>query len=231
MRKEDQISDEQLSAFTDGELEAEDENRIFTLAEECPELDARLCRQRKLKELVQHAYRDVPRPRGRDKGHGPRRNLLGLAAAAALLLTAGMAGGWFASRAVDGESGSMATALQPNADTILLHVTSSDPKQMQRALNRAEELMTGGAESANRRVEVVANEGGLDLLRTDRTPFAEQITRLAEQDVLFFACSRAIQRLEELGNQVRLVPEADARYSALDRVVLRMQQGWTYEKI
>jgi hypothetical protein len=30
---------------------------------------------------------------------------------------------------------------------------------------------------------------------------------------------------------VQLVPEANTHYSALDRVVLRMQQGWTYEKI
>jgi len=232
MRKEDQISDEQLDAFTDGELEAEEENRIFTLADECPELDVRLCRQRKLKELVQHAYRDVPRPRRRDTRRGPRRkDLLGLAAAAVLLLTAGMAGGWFASRTVGGTAGPVTAALQPNADTFLLHVASSDPKQMQRALNRAEELMKGGAESGHRRVEVVANEGGLDLLRSDRTSFAEQITRLAEQDVLFFACSRAVQRLEERGIQVQLVPEAEARYSALDRVALRLQQGWTYEKI
>jgi intracellular sulfur oxidation DsrE/DsrF family protein len=102
---------------------------------------------------------------------------------------------------------------------------------MQKALSRAEELMNGPGASANRRVEIVANEGGLDLLRSDVTPFADQIRVLAEQDVLFFACSRAIERLEERGVKVRLVPEADTRYSALDRVVLRMQQGWTYEKI
>ena len=80
-------------------------------------------------------------------------------------------------------------------------------------------------------MEIVANEGGLNLLRSDTTPYAQRIRQLAEKDVLFFACSKAIERLEERGINVRLVPEAKTRYSALDRVVLRMQQGWTYEKI
>jgi intracellular sulfur oxidation DsrE/DsrF family protein len=230
MKTDDIISDEQLSAFTDGELESDEENRIFTLSEQCPELDARLCQQRKIKEMVQHAYRDVPEPRRRDKRAGPRGSLFSLAAAAVLALAVGLAGGWFASRSL--EAGSAAAAVAPaSRDTWLLHVSTSDPVRMQRALDRAEELMTGGGASSNRQVEIVANEAGLNLLRSDTTPFAERIRALAEQDVLFFACNRAIERLQERGVEVRLVPEANTHYSALDRVVHRMQQGWTYEKI
>jgi intracellular sulfur oxidation DsrE/DsrF family protein len=231
MKKDDIISDEQLSAFTDGELEPEEENRIFTLSEECPELDARLCQQRKLKEMVQHAYREVPEPRRRDKRGGPRRGLFNLAAAAVLALAVGLAGGWMASRALDGGAEATAAVVPASQDTWLLHVASSDPARMQVALNRAEELMNGPGATAHSRVEIVANEGGLDLLRSDRTPFADRIRELAEQDVLFFACNRAIERLQERGVEVHLVPEANTHYSALDRVVHRMQQGWTYEKI
>lgn len=228
MKKDDMISDEQLGAFTDGELEADEENRIFTLSEACPELDGRLCQQRKLKEMVQHAYRDVPEPRRRDSRSGPRKGLFNLAAAAILALAVGLAGGWMASHSLQERS---AAAVPVSQDTWLLHVASSDPARMQVALDRAEELMRGSGASAPGRVEIVANEGGLDLLRSDRTPFANRIRALAEQDVLFFACSKAIERLEEQGIDVRLVPEANTNYSALDRVVHRMQQGWTYEKI
>jgi len=231
MKKDDIISDEQLSAFTDGELEPEEENRIFTLSEECRELDARLCQQRKLKEMVQHAYRDVPRPRRRDNPGGSRGSLLNLAAAAVLALVVGLAGGWFASRSLEGGAAAAVAVAPTSQDTWLLHVASSDPARMQLALNRAEELMNGPGAPPTRRVEIVANEGGLDLLRSDRSPFAERIRELAEQDVLFFACNRAIERLEEQGVKVRLLPEANTDYSALDRVVYRMQQGWTYEKI
>jgi len=231
MTKDDIISDEQLSAFTDGELEAEEENRVFTLSEQCPELDARLCQQRKIKEMVQHAYRDVPKPRRRDNRGGPRGGLFSLAAAALLALTIGLAGGWLAARSHDSGTAPAASAVPASQDTWLLHVASSDPARMQFALDRAEELMSGPAATAQSRVEIVANEGGLDLLRSDRTPFADRIRELADRDVLFFACSRAIDRLQEQGVEVRLVPEANTHYSALDRVVHRMQQGWTYERI
>ena len=231
MKKDDIISDEQLSAFTDGELESEEENRIFTLSEECGELDARLCQQRKVKELVQHAYRDIPKPRGRDRRGGRRGSLFNLAAAAAIALAVGLAGGWMASRSLEGGTPPAAAAVPASQDTWLLHVASSDPARMRLALDRAEELMNAPGASEASRVEIVANEGGLDLLRSDRTPFADRIRELAEQDVLFFACSKAIERLEEQGVDVHLLPEANTRYSALDRVVYRMQQGWTYEKI
>jgi intracellular sulfur oxidation DsrE/DsrF family protein len=230
MKKEELISDEQLNAFTDGELEADEENRVFTLSEENSEVDVRLCQHRKLKELVQHGYRDVPKPRRHSNKGGPGKNLLSLAAAAALILAVGVIAGWTASRSLDSSSAPLVAAAT-NPDTWLLHVASSDPVRMQQALDRAESLMTGSGASASRRVEIVANEGGLNLLRSDMTPYAEQIRQLAEQDVLFFACSKAIERLEDQGVSVHLVPEANTNYSALDRVVLRMQQGWTYEKI
>lgn len=230
MNRDDLISDEQLNAFTDGELEADEENRVFTLAEENPEVDQRLCQHRKLKELVQHAYRDVPAPRGRNVPGGSGKSLLSLAVAAAALLFVGVAGGWFAARSLDSGADIVAAAAAQK-DTWLLHVASSDPERMQMALDRAEALMTDSDATAGRRVEIVANEGGLNLLRSDTTPYAQRIRQLAEQDVLFFACSKAIQRLEEQGVNVQLVPEADTRYSALDRVVLRLQEGWTYEKI
>jgi len=232
MNKEDRISDEQLGAFTDGELEADEENRIFTLAEQDSELDARLCQHRKLKELVQHAYRDPPEPRRRPAHTLPPKSLFGLAAAALLLLSIGLAGGWFAARHYPAsDAGSVAAVVPAGQERWLLHVASADPDEMEQALNRADELMADPAATAHRRVEIVANEGGLNLLRSDVTPFADRIRQLAEQDVLFFACSRAIKRLEEQGVRVQLLPQADTRYSALDRVVLRMQQGWTYEKI
>ena len=231
MNKDDLISDEQLGAFTDGELDADEENRVFTRAEQDPELDARLCQHRKLKELVQHAYRDPPQPHRRPARSLPRRSLFGLAAAAVMLLAVGAAGGWFAARLPGGAPDATASVLPASQEQWLLHVASSDPRQMEMALNRADELMAAADASSQRRVEIVANEGGLDLLRSDVTPFAERIRQLAEDDVLFYACNRAIRRLEEQGVTVRLVPEANTRHSALDRVVLRMQQGWTYEKI
>jgi intracellular sulfur oxidation DsrE/DsrF family protein len=228
MNKERPLSEEQLNAFTDGELDTEDESHIFELAEGSPELDARLCQQRKLKEMVQHAYRDVPQGGKHGAQTGSPGRVLGMAVAALILLATGIGVGWFASITMNPALNGAQVA---QSDTYLLHVTTSDPQRMEMALRRADELMNGPGATDARRVEIVANESGLDLLRSDVTPFAEQIRTLAAQDVLFFACTRAIERLEAEGVEVKLVPEANADYSALDRVVLRIRQGWEYVKI
>lgn len=77
----------------------------------------------------------------------------------------------------------------------------------------------------------VGLNGGLDLLRSDVTPFAADIAELQAHDVVFHACSRTIERLEEEGVNVMLVPDTRKDYTALDRVVMRMQEGCKYEKI
>jgi intracellular sulfur oxidation DsrE/DsrF family protein len=230
MSRDDFISEEQLSAFVDGELDTEEESRIFGLSEVSGELDSRLCQQRRMKEMVQHAYRDVPEYRRSREPGAHRWSLFHVALAASLMLTLGVIAGFVGGRALEGSSAGAAAGVVQQ-DTWLLHVTSSDPERMAAALRRADELINDPQATTARRVEIVANESGLDLLRSDVTPFAPQIRRLAEQDVLFFACARAIERLEQQGVDVQLLPEADTRFTALDRVVKRLSSGWQYEKI
>lgn len=233
MKKEEMVSEEQLNAFTDGELDAEEESRIFELSESNAELDGRLCRQRKLKEMVQHAYRDIPGPKRSPVGGTPSGRFLGIAIAAMVMLCAGIAIGWFAS-SMNGarQDSAQVAALQSQEGPLLIHVTSAQPEHMEQALKHARDLLVDDAgDPWARQVEIVANEGGLNLLRSDVTPFAAEIRRLAEQDVLFFACTRAIERLREQGVEVKLLPEANDQYTALDRVVARMQQGWHYLRI
>jgi intracellular sulfur oxidation DsrE/DsrF family protein len=102
---------------------------------------------------------------------------------------------------------------------------------MHAALRYAEALLEEAEDGEERRVEIIANENGLDLLRLDVSPYVREITALQQSDVVFYACSRTIERLEDSGVQVQLVPHTNANYTALDRVVSRMQEGWKYEKI
>ena len=234
MKKEDHISDEQLNAFLDGELDSEEISCLFDEAEQSAELDQRLCQQRKLKELVKHAYQDVPGPtrRSSQRSHS---SLFGLAAAASMLLVLGAATGLLVTGyfSQDPLPGGLAANTQAVAavENYILHVVSGEPEKMRLALQRARTLLDSAEPGKPRRVEVIANEKGLNLLRSDVTPFSEEIRALANEQVMFYACSKAIERLEEKGVEVRLVPEAVPGYTALDRVVTRMQDGWQYIKI
>lgn len=237
MNKDEKISEEQLNAFLDGELESEERSCLFNEAERSADLDQRLCQQRKLKELVQHAYRDVPAPKRLLTGRRTRTGLVGMAMAASFLLVLGVTTGMFVrgyfEPAPQTGGHAAATNLQGVAamENYILHVISGEPEQMKLALQKIEELLSAAGPDNPRQVEVVANEQGLNLLRSDITPFSKEISALANEQVIFYACSKAVQRLEEKGIEVKLVPEAMPGYTALDRVVIRMKDGWQYIKI
>jgi len=237
MNKDEHISEEQLNAFIDGELESEEGSSLFSEAEQSAELDQRLCQQRKLKELVKHAYQDVPEPRRLLARKGSGQSMFGMAMAASVLMLLGVTTGLFLSGFLDpapqpqslaATAGNKAIAASEN---YILHVISGEPDQMKLALQKTRELLDATEPGQNRQVEIVANEKGLNLLRSDITPYSDEISALSDESVIFYACAKAIERLEEKGINVQLVPEAIPGYTALDRVVIRMKDGWQYIKI
>jgi intracellular sulfur oxidation DsrE/DsrF family protein len=237
MKKDDLISEEQLNALVDGELDSEEGGSVFDAAENSSELDRRLCQQRKLKELVKHAYQEIPEPRRRISGARSRDSVIKLTMAASVLLVFGLASGLLIHNYLDqgsrGEAFAASSNTQPivNSENYILHIVSGEPQRMKTALQTAHELLSAAEPGSPRRVEIIANDRGLDLLRSDVTLFGEEIRALSRENVLFYACSKAIERLEERGVEVVLVPEAIPGFTALDRVVVRMKDGWQYIKL
>lgn len=233
MSKDEQFSEEQLNAFVDGELDSEDKSRLLIASEDSEGLDQRLCQQRKLKEFVKHAYQETPQPRRMKAAGRMRTGFLGQSMVASVLLLVGVAVGFLAQGYIKQQSGledfSRTVVSQP--ENYILHVVSGDPEQMFAALQKAQELLDSAEPGQLRQVEVVANEAGLNLLRSDVTPFAREILALQKENVVFYACSRTIERLENNGVDVQLVSDARHDYTALDRVVIRMRDGWEYIKI
>ena len=237
MNKDEHFSEEQLNAFVDGELEPEEKSRLYNESAHSPDLDQRLCQQRKVKELVQHAYEDVPPARGTGGTPIVRGGFFSRALVASVLIGVGLAGGFIAHNLIAPGQGDGPLTLAAGGQAVvesnnyLLHVVSGEPEEMMAALEHARYLLETADDGEVRQVEIIANEQGLNLLREDITPFANEITTLQKNDVVLYACSKTIQRLEEKGVEVILVPEANPNYTALDRVVTRMQEGWKYEKI
>lgn len=235
MTKDEYVSEEQLNALVDGELDPEERSRIYNRSTGNPELEQRICKQRKIKEFVRHAYEDVRQVERAPLPPLSRNGLLTRALIAGLILalglTMGIAGHVWLDQQVYRDIGMVSGEAVVEPENYLLHVISGEPQQMQAALEQARLLLdtTGGGEIT--RVEIVANERGIDLLRSDVTPFAKEIAELQDQDVVFYACSRTIELLKKDGIDVVLVPDTRKEYTAMDRVVMRMQQGWKYQKI
>lgn len=225
------FSDERLNAFVDNELGAQEREEILAAIAEDAELSQRLCALRSTKELVRHAYGQVPAsPRTR----GRRVSLWSGALAAGLALVAGVLIGWQGHRAsVSPGAPALAWmgglfASQPTR--VLLHLDSSQAERMEEALDMAEAYL---AKAGHARVELVVNNSGLDLLRQEATPHAARIAALAARhDMLaFVACGNAIARYRSAGLDVTLVPEARVERTAVEHIVDRVRAGWTYLKI
>jgi len=242
MDKDNQFSEEQLNAFVDGELDADEKSRVFNESQRSQELDQRLCQQRKLKELVKHAYVDVPAPMQRQDLRKLQQGFWGKTMAASILLMIGATIGFYSQQyigqqhivpATGSEIASVTSVSHPvvTGHKYILHVVSGQREEMFEALEKAQQLLDAAAPGQVNEVEVVANEQGLNLLRSDVTPYADEVQLLQENNVVFYACSRTIERLEEKGVEVDLLPEADQSFTALDRIVLRMKDDWEYIKI
>ncbi len=174
MDRLDQFSEEQLNAFVDGELDSDEKSRVFNESQRSEELDRRLCQQRKLKELVKHAYIDVPVPM---PGKDPRRmqkGFWGSAFAASILLLLGVTIGLYGAQYFGpqpigpGSDSGMTSATTVSQHALsghkyILHVVSGQREEMFEALAKAQALLDAAAPGQVNQVEVVANESGLNL--------------------------------------------------------------------
>lgn len=230
MRKN--FSDESLNAFIDNQLGTQEREEILAAVTEDAELGQRLCALRSTKELVRHAYEQVPAARRRQARRVP---LWSGALAASVALVVGVLLGWQGHRASQaGPAGeAFAWAGNPFAAQparVLIHLDSSQRERMEEALEMAEAYL---AKAGKAKVELVVNNSGLDLLREEATPHAERIARLAARHEMlaFVACGNAIARYRSAGLDVTLLPEAKVAATAVEHIVDRVQQGWTYVKI
>jgi hypothetical protein len=223
MSHEQEVSREMQSAFVDGQLDAADWTALVQRMGEDEALRCQVCELRTLKDMVKGAYAEA-RPR-RTALPANRR---GWALVAGLALVCGLAG-WLVHDATDRTG---ATALhQIAAKGIVVHVASSRDEVVNTALQEVEDYLSDARAAGRRvRVEIVANQTGLDILRAGKSPYAKRLEKLRATypNLTYIACHQTAERLSERGVKVKLLPGVHYATTALDEIVKRMQQGWVY---
>lgn len=243
MKQDQTISDEFLNAFVDDQLDAAEKSRVFELLEQDEALKARVCELRGLKARVQHAYLNPPPPPRASSRAWWSGAPLRQALAAGLLLAIGSVSGWFAhswsGHGSDRETMRLLQAVQRNdiwtdPRKLMIHVGNANPVRLNTALDEAENLLASSRRTNREmRVEIIANGGGLDLLRADGSPYAQRIVSMREKYPLLelTACGQTLRNLRAKGMEVRLLPNTGVAPSALDEITLRLKQGWGYIKV
>jgi hypothetical protein len=236
MNQNEPISEELLGAFLDNQLDARERVQVLEALQRDKALAARVYELRQNMELMTLAYRNPPLADVRTAAAWPAQRGW-RATAAMVLLVAGVATGWMSHAWwADGIGAPLQDIAQldpsaPGAEKIILHIGSLEPARVQGALNSVEHLLRAShSRGASIQVEVIANADGLGVLR-EGSPYTGRIQSLTTRydNVSFLACGIAMEnaRLSE-DAEVKLIPQARRVPAALEQILTRLKDGWTY---
>ncbi len=237
----ERLDDLTLGAFVDGHLDATHRERVLRAMEEDLAVRERVYRLRRAKDLMRIGFESVQPPplasappggarRGRRWGAMP----FGLVATA-LIALGGLSAGPAGLDSGGGVKAPAATAQRTvprQATRIVLHISESDPKQFAAVLGYIRSfLKTHPAGSGQ--IAVVANAGGLNLLRAGVSPYEREVRELtlAHPNVHFIACANSIRALRRRGVRPTFLRNVDTSKPALDQIIALVQAGWTYVKV
>jgi intracellular sulfur oxidation DsrE/DsrF family protein len=241
------VSDEKLCALIDGELDSAERQALLRRLQIDNDLRDRICAFRMTGDMVRAAYAEVLGGRPGPKRFGRISRMAYGFLAAAMLLSIGLGGGWFLKGQLGDEAvpGGLLSFLPKSArpvhladyadaHKVLLHIDSSDPVRVQRALDYADEFLKAAhGRGVAVRLEIVANYKGIDVLRAGMTPYSDRFRALARRgaDVELVACGNTVARLRNKGEKPRLIAGVRVAPSAVGEIVTRLERGWIYIKV
>ncbi|MCW8955961.1 MAG: hypothetical protein OQL09_03695 [Gammaproteobacteria bacterium] len=236
------ISDEMINAFIDDELDQQDKSAIKEAMQNDVELRRRIENLCALKKAVKLSYQQLPVTDERSSGNRSIHASWMQHVAMVSLMVIGLVFGWLIRGGYEsGEAGlgyvnavQLDTQAPEQASKIILHVSSSEPAKLNYTLHKVSEIIEKySRHQMDFEIEVVANAGGIDLLREDVSPYKKEIVEVMKnyQNVTFIACNNAIDRLRLQGIEPRLITHTRTGVTAVDQIVKRLQQGWVYLKV
>lgn len=238
MRNAEYIDEQTLGAFVDGQLDEVNGGLVLEAMENDPAVRERVYRLRRAKDMMKLGFGDARAPTQtlpRLKTVRWRFGSLGMAASI-LILVGGFVGGYFGyhggKQPDHGYLHAGAPVVHPQTDRVLLHISESDPAQFAAVIDYTRKFLEKHRKSGGR-VAVVANAGGLDLMRAGVSPFEKQIVAMMRDydNVHFIACAASILELRKKGVNPLIIEKIDATLPAIDQIVSHVQQGWTYVKV
>lgn len=247
MSKDKTISDEQLNACIDGQLDHSDQERLLEMLRDNPEMAHRNCQLQKAHELVRLTYHSEQPPENGSAGYTPPRHwMMGLVASLLIgmgVLIGMIGGGYFKQNSSllelantihtpSSEQGPLAGDKQHWQ--VMLHVNSNDPYRFSVLLDETEQLLEDSRKNQQEiEIEILTNGPGLELVRDSDTPHARRLRALQDRysNLVVSACSQALKRLRQKGTDIKLLPKTRVVPSALDNILRRQREGWTYIRI
>ncbi len=235
-------SDEHLNAFIDDQLDAEEKAEILDAARHDAELSQRICKLQKLHNLVQLSYESIDVPEQHQLQNNKPVKRFSWAVAASLFLFLGSFAGWISHEVMKPGISELAQITQgsinsTNADhwRLMLHVSTDNPNRLKLVLDEAEALLREYAASSRQlELEILTHKKGLALVTNNGKDYSQRLEKLKQQyaNLSVLVCGQTLKRVQrEQGHKIDLIPGANVVKSAINQVVKRQRDGWSYVKI
>jgi intracellular sulfur oxidation DsrE/DsrF family protein len=224
-----------LHAYIDGELDPQSKSRLLIRMESDEDTRARACELQRTKEWVKASFEGETAPTRTLPGiHWRLRHTSPFHIAASLLIALMAFGAGWSGHSLKANTTSVVAldSINNEAPHVILHISDADEARFVKVLERTEKILHQ-YRNTGAQIEVVANSGGLDLMRTSTSHHVDSIKRLIAQydNVRFIACSKGLGKLRELGLNTAVIDGVDAHAPAADHVIERLTEGWTYIRI
>lgn len=239
-----EITEDKLNLFIDKQLDTDEMNEIHQALLDDKGLRERVCQLKAVRELIGHAYSEVPPSRYEKVKATNSNSLYAKAIAASVTLVVGVLLGWTSHQYVPGSMNTVSAenvfqyvanrvTVDHTQRKIVLHIDSSDLQVVNAALKEVDYLLaTYRNANAPLKLDVVTNKTGIDILRSEVSPYIDRIQELAINDnVSFYACSRSIAKASEKeGIEIMMMPGVITHRTVKDLIPDRLQDGWVYIK-
>lgn len=225
-----------MHAYVDGELSPREKHRLLLRMEEDDRVREEICDLQRTKEWVKFSFegetaptRTLPKGKLRSWWEFP---VLRVAASLLVILVA-FGAGWTGHSWQGQLPENLAIADARNgAHHVVLHIGESDKNRFSDLIVKTRQILDL-YRNTNTQVEVVANAGGLDLLRTASSTHIDAIKHMISSydNVRFIACSKGLDRLKQQGLDTNLIEGVSADEPAADHLIRRLTERWTYIQI
>lgn len=239
------FSDELINAYVDGELNGSEKEAFKKAMAEDKSLADKVNSLYELKQFVQSSYAHVSESENYSHTNSSTKykKLLKFSSAAGVFLLIGASFGWLSHQYLNNSPAVTTSPLNgfklspvnmQQSSKIILHVENSKHETLKLTLDKIEAILNQYQITKQPfELEVIANAGGIDLLRKDVSPYEKKIESIIKtnQNVSFIACSNTLHRLKMQGIETKLIADTKIGPTALEQIVKRLQQGWIYIKV
>lgn len=228
--QQDRFSDMKLEAYVDGQLSALSMAEVQMAMRADPALADRVRELERLKSLVclacEQQADQVPEADPQPVRWLGRQQSYRAAMAAAWLMLVGLLGwhghAWWSAPVSGAVVLALGQAQQPGQ--YLVQMSSGALQDWHAGLDEVARLL---AMDASVRVELLVNDAALGLMVQD-SPLASRLVQLhsGSDRLSLVACRQGLDKWRDKGLSLRLLPSVNTQRTALEEVVLKLEQGW-----